>query len=126
MTPPDGLRVRPGEAWYKRVVRPAFRVALAAVIGGLLLGCTSWRAARLYQSGTAALDSGRIELALAELEAASRLRPEASEIQNHLGLAHLAAGDRNAARRAFVRAVELDCDNVAAQRNLGEFGGEEP
>ena len=93
-------------------------VAIVSALGGILLGCTSWRAARLYQSGTAALDAGQVERAMSDLEHAARLQPSASEINNHLGLAHMAAGDRKAARVAFEHALELDCDNSAARRNL--------
>ncbi len=39
-------------------------------------------------------------------------------MQNHLGLAYDAAGRPEAAQQAFERAVELDCDNEAAQQNL--------
>jgi Flp pilus assembly protein TadD len=98
-------------------------ILLAATLAlATLVGCASWRAARLYQSGTAALDAGRIDVALAELGAAAELAPEASEVHNHLGLAQLAAGRPEAARASFERAVELDCDNAAARRNLAAVG----
>ena len=44
--------------------------------------------------------------------------PEASEVQNHLGIAYQAAGRKNDALAAYERAVALDCDNAAAQHNL--------
>ena len=97
------------------------RIALVLALAASLAGCASWQAARLYQSGTAALDAGRTERALADLGAAAQLHPEGSEIHNHLGLAQLAAGDEQAAKRSFERAVELDCDNEAARRNLSMF-----
>ena len=81
-------------------------------------GCASFRAAQLYQSGTHALDRGDAAAAIRDLEAAEELAPEASEIQNHLGLAYREAGRFGEARAAFVKAVELDCENEAAQRNL--------
>ena len=90
----------------------------AALLVVFSLGCASWRAAQLYHSGTAELDAGRLQRAISDLEEAARLQPAASEIQNHLGLAQLAAGDRAAAHAAFERALELDCDNQAARRNL--------
>jgi Flp pilus assembly protein TadD len=93
-------------------------VATLTLLAVFPLGCTSWRAAKLYQSGTAELDAGRVARALEDLSEAARLKPDASEIQNHLGLARLAAGDRAAAREAFERAVAIDCDNPAARRNL--------
>jgi Flp pilus assembly protein TadD len=90
--------------------------ALCAVI--LALGCSSFRAARLYQSGTSALDRGDSIQAVADLERAAELLPEASEVQNHLGLAYQAAGRERDAAFAFRRAVALDCGNAAAVENL--------
>jgi Flp pilus assembly protein TadD len=90
--------------------------ALCAVI--LALGCSSFGAARLYQSGTRALDRGNSRQAVADLERAAELLPEASEVQNHLGLAYQAAGRERDAEFAFRRAVGLDCGNAAAVENL--------
>ena len=83
-----------------------------------LAGCASFEGARLYRSGTAALDRGDSEAAIADLERAAQLVPTASEVQNHLGLAYAAAGRDEDARNAFRRAVDLDCDNRAAVGNL--------
>src|SRR5262245_65839227 len=103
-------------------MRPAcpFRAALLATVALILGlgGCASLEAARLYHSGTAALDAGQAERAIADLERAGELAPQASEVQNHLGLAYAAAGRPGDAERAFRRAVALDCDNAAAQENL--------
>jgi Flp pilus assembly protein TadD len=90
--------------------------ALVAVI--FALGCSSYRGARLYHSGTSALDRGDSSAAITELERAAALLPEASEVQNHLGLAYQAAGRERDAEFAFRRAVALDCDNAAAVENL--------
>jgi Flp pilus assembly protein TadD len=90
--------------------------ALAVAIG--CLGCASYRGARLYQEGSAALDRGEAERAVSDLEHAARLVPQASEIQNHLGLAYAAAGRDADALNAFRNAVALDCDNEAAAHNL--------
>lgn len=89
-------------------------LALVLVVAG---GCASYRGARLYQGGTRALDAGDPATAIAKLEEAAALVPEASEVQNHLGLAYAAAGRQREALAAFRRAVELDCDNAAARRN---------
>ena len=60
-------------------------------------GCASWRGARLYQSGSRALQAGEVQVAVRDLEEAARLVPDASEVQNHLGLAYAAEGrDREA------------------------------
>jgi Flp pilus assembly protein TadD len=91
------------------------------VIGALVLalgGCAGWQGARLYRSGTHALDRGQTQVAIADLEQAAELVPQASAVQNHLGLAYAAAGRHEEARQAFERAVALDCDNQAAQENL--------
>jgi Flp pilus assembly protein TadD len=99
----------------------ASRRSAAAPVFVLLLGvvsCASFEGARLYDSGTAALDHGEPERAVADLERAAALVPQASEIQNHLGLAYAAAGREADAERAFRRAVELDCQNDAARENL--------
>ncbi len=85
------------------------------------LGCSTWRGARLYRSGTAALDRGEVEVALVELSQAARLVPEASEVHNHLGIAQLEADRVGLARESFERAVELDCDNHAASDNLARL-----
>ena len=90
-------------------------VALALL---LLVGCNAFHGARLYRDGTRALDRGDAAHAVATLEAAADRVPQASEVHNHLGLAYQAAGRPDDARRAFERALELDCDNAAARENL--------
>ena len=100
----------------RRRVAPVLALALA--LAPAWAGCASIEGARLYHSGTAALDAGEPERAIADLERAASLVPQASEVQNHLGLAYAAAGRPGDAERAFRRAVELDCDNAAARQNL--------
>ena len=56
--------------------------------------------------------------AVAMLERAAELAPEASEVRNHLGLAYVVRGDLARAEAAFEAAIALDCDNLAARRNL--------
>jgi lipoprotein NlpI len=103
----------------RRRSSPRAHAIIALLLAGALAGgCTSFQGARLYRSGTRALDSGNIALAVAHFERAAVLVPQGSEIQNHLGLAYAAAGRPDAARAAYRRAVELDCDNAAAQHNL--------
>ena len=99
-------------------------VACASVLLlALLGGCASeplatWQAARLYARGSAALEAGETDRAIRDLERAATLVPHASEVQNHLGAAYAADGRDADALAAFERAVDLDCDNAAAQRNL--------
>ena len=93
------------------------RLLLSVALAACLTGCASWEGAQLYQRGTDALQRGDAS-AVADLERASQLVPQASEIQNHLGLAYEASGRDDDALAAFRRAVELDCDNAAAVANL--------
>jgi Flp pilus assembly protein TadD len=86
-----------------------------AVLG---LGCSTYNAARLYHTGTLALDEGDYDRAVMDLEQAAVLHPEASEVQNHLGLAYQAVGRMGEAELAFRHAVALDCRNAAAAENL--------
>ena len=96
----------------------ALRLAAALAVGLALCGCASFQGARLYRSGSDALERGETARAIADLERAAELVPHASEVRNHLGLAYDAAGRPEAAHQAFERAVELDCDNEAARHNL--------
>jgi len=95
-----------------------FRTAILVTLVALAAGCATLDGSRLFKSGTAALDAGDPVAAVRDLEAAARAIPDASEIQNHLGLAYEAAGRPDAALAAFRQAVALDCDNQPAQRNL--------
>lgn len=120
-----GARGSRGPQRAGRVLRSGGRAgAFALVLGGALAaGCAlpgteAFRGARLYESGTEALERGETARAVAELERAAALVPHASEVRNHLGAAYAAAGRHEAALRAFRRAVALDCRNAAARRNL--------
>jgi Flp pilus assembly protein TadD len=98
------------------VRRPLFLLLAAALLAGS--GCATYQGARLYDRGTLALERGDAAAAVTDLERAAVLVPHASEVQNHLGLAYDAQGRPGDALAAFQRAVALDCDNAAAQRNL--------
>jgi Flp pilus assembly protein TadD len=93
------------------------RVATLLVACGLS-ACATPSAARLFRSGTAALDRGETTTAVRDLEQAAALLPASSAIHNHLGLAYAATGRDGEALREFERAVAIDCDNRAAQANL--------
>ena len=97
---------------------PAKARWLVGIIALATLSCASFQGARLYQSGTEALDRGENSIAITQLEQAAEFVPTASEVQNHLGLAYQAAGRGGDARLAFRRAVDLDCTNEAAAENL--------
>jgi Flp pilus assembly protein TadD len=100
---------------------PVLLVLAIALVS--VAGCASWRAAGLYQRGTQALERGDSLQAVGLFEEAARLVPEASEVQNHLGLAQLAAGQDDLALESFERATQLDCDNAAARDNLARLQG---
>jgi tetratricopeptide (TPR) repeat protein len=89
----------------------------------LQVGCESTpmralRGARHYAAGSEALERNQSDQAILELERAAALIPHASEIQNHLGLAYWSGGRRASALAAFERALDLDCENQAAEGNL--------
>lgn len=106
------------------VVRARVVAAVLALIAPVGTACSTSppvraiRAARYYADGTDALERGEPRQAIEALERAARLMPNASEIQNHLGLAYWADARPDEALRALSRAVELDCDNEAARVNL--------
>lgn len=104
------------------------------ILGPLLLcwitlvsgvGCASYQAGRLYAQGSAAISSDP-EQAIRKLVRAAELAPQASEIHNHLGLAYIEAGRPGEALAAFERAVDVDCDNQAAQFNLARARASHP
>ena len=104
-----------------RVFPPVFWLMLCVSV--LPVGCESTpmralRGARHYAAGSDALERHQSDRAILELERAAALIPHASEIQNHLGLAYWAEGRPAPARAAFERALELDCENQAAEANL--------
>jgi Flp pilus assembly protein TadD len=101
-----------------RILPLTLAVVLSLALGSASLGCANLRGARLYQTGSAALERGETERAIGDLEHAARLVPHASEVHNHLGLAYAQAGRDSEALGAFERAVALDCDNSAAAHNL--------
>ncbi len=116
---------RSGRCGRGRLPR-AVALACAIALGCVAIGCRSdavlaFRGARHYAIGSEALVRGETRRAVDELEQAARLVPHASEIQNHLGLAFEAEERPAAARRAFERAIELDCENEAAHANLARL-----
>jgi Flp pilus assembly protein TadD len=99
------------------------RAPIAVPIASLLAfaagaGCAAFQGARLYHSGTHALESGDTQAAIADLEGAAERVPNASEVHTRLGVAYAAAGRRGDAIREFQSAVALDCANDVAAGNL--------
>lgn len=120
--PAPGRRRRPG--WRGAPRSFAIATALLAFTASVGTGgCATeagvaFQGARHYASGTALLDRGEDERAVAALERAARLVPHASEVRNHLGIAYWRTGRFDAARDAFESALALDCTNEAARANL--------
>lgn len=116
------LRGRPtNRVRILRFAVPLLAIALAALACAGSPPVRALRAARYYAAGTRALDRGDTREAIGALEQAARFVPDASEIQNHLGLAYWSDGRSDEALRALERAVELDCGNEAARANLARL-----
>lgn len=114
------------DALRRNIVTSRLGSAAAVIVFGLVAigsGCESASmqtllGARHYAAGNDALARNHGERAIEELERAAALVPHASEIQNHLGLAYWSEGRLGEARTAFEQALELDCENQAAESNL--------
>jgi len=101
------------------------RTAVAVLLAGVAcLGCATLEGARLYHSGTRALERGDVPRAIADLEGAAARVPHDAEVHNRLGVAYAAAGRRDDAIREFQSAVALDCDHALAARNLRRAQGD--
>ena len=102
-------------------MRPAAAFLLIPLLSA---GCAAFEGARLYRSGTSALERGDAPQAVADLEGAAARVPRVAEVHNRLGVAYAAAGRREDAIREFRSALEIDCENAAAARNLRRAQGE--
>ena len=120
MSTPEGAAIRYTVAMGRnpRTAAALLATLLLALLPAGLGACATIEGARFYGRGTEALERGDARGAITNLERAADLVPHGSEIHNHLGIAYAAEGRDGDALRAFRRAVALDCDNAAAQRNL--------
>ena len=111
-------------------LRTVLKIAVAAFalfsLACETLPARAYRGARHYAAGSDALSLGENARAVAELERAAVLVPDASEVQNHLGLAYWAEGRLGEAQNAFETALDLDCDNRAARQNLDQLSSLAP
>ncbi len=90
------------------------------------IGCGALEGPRLHVQGTEALERGEYSEAREALSQAAVLvehPTQASQVQNHLGLAYLGEGKNELAAQAFRRAIDLDCRNEAAKHNLEVIAG---
>jgi tetratricopeptide (TPR) repeat protein len=76
-----------------------------------------------YRLGDALLHEGKAQEALRELQQSDRLRPDMSETLYSLGKAAFAAGDGNAAERAWTRVIAIERESpLAAQAHFSLAG----
>jgi Flp pilus assembly protein TadD len=99
----------------KRLAPLLFALALG-------VGCAVLEGHQAFEAGNHALDRGDTDQAISAFEQAAALVPEASEVQNHLGVAYTSAGRDEEALAAFERAVALD---EAARGRISVDGGRE-
>ena len=104
----------------------AVALLASALLPGAGAGCSAIEGARLYHSGTRALERGDPGRAVVDLEGAAARVPNDSEVHNRLGVAYAAAGRQGEAIREFESAVALDCANDVAARNLERARAEAP
>lgn len=74
-----------------------------------------------YLLGCVELRRGRVATAVAALREASRLMPDAADVQNAFGVALLAAGSAPEAEAAFQTALALAADRADIWANLAEL-----
>jgi Flp pilus assembly protein TadD len=86
-------------------------------LGLLLAGCSP-SGERALIEGDRLLQSGKAPEAIPLLERAALDLPQNAPALNHLGLAYHATGKTNEARRAYLRALEIDRNRIEATYNL--------
>jgi tetratricopeptide (TPR) repeat protein len=92
-------------------------VAAVAALMLLAAGCSP-SGERALVEGDRLLRDGRTPEAVRMLERAVETLPRSAPALNHLGLAYQSAGRLDEARRAYLRALELDRSLVEAHHNL--------
>jgi tetratricopeptide (TPR) repeat protein len=75
--------------------------------------------------GSALLEAGHRPEAIAQFEAALRVKPDYAELHNNLGHALVEAGRPSEARTHFEEALRLQPENFAARDNLGNLALQE-
>jgi Flp pilus assembly protein TadD len=86
-------------------------------LGLLLAGCSP-SGERALIEGDRLFQSGKAAEAIPLLERAALDLPQSAPALNHLGLAYHATGKTNEARRAYLRALEIDRNRIEATYNL--------
>jgi len=102
----------------KRCPSPVSLAGLSIPALGLLLAGCSPSGERALIEGDRLLQSGKAAEAIPLLERAALDLPQNAPALNHLGLAYHATGKTNEARRAYLRALEIDRNRIEATYNL--------
>jgi tetratricopeptide (TPR) repeat protein len=107
--------------------------------GGVAAAVERYRSLRNTYYGSGSYDFGEAPLArlasdlvheerpadaIAMLQLDEEFFPDSSRVQEMLGESHLAAGDKEQARKFFVRALELDPDNWMAAKQMKALDAE--
>ena len=96
---------------------PPAGLTAAALLATLLSGCSP-SGERALVEGDRLLQAGKAAEAVPLLERAVQDLPQNAPALNHLGLAYHATGRTNDARRAYLRALEVDRNRIEATYNL--------
>jgi Flp pilus assembly protein TadD len=102
----------------KRCPSPVSLAGLSIPALGLLLAGCSPSGERALIEGDRLFQSGKAAEAIPLLERAALDLPQNAPALNHLGLAYHATGKTNEARRAYLRALEIDRNRIEATYNL--------
>ena len=102
----------------KRCPSPVSLAGLSIPALGLLLAGCSPSGERALIEGDRLFQSGKAAEAIPLLERAALDLPQSAPALNHLGLAYHATGKTNEARRAYLRALEIDRNRIEATYNL--------
>ena len=102
----------------KRLPSPVSLGKASMVTLSLFLGGCSPSGERALIEGDRLLQIGKSTEAIPLLERAALDLPQNAPALNHLGLAYHASGKTNEARRAYLRALEVDRNRIEATYNL--------
>ena len=69
--------------------------------------------------GTAKLNAGEYEVAIADFEKAAELNPNLPDVYSYLGRAHIETGDTAAARQDFQKELQQNPNDFESNLNLG-------
>jgi tetratricopeptide (TPR) repeat protein len=100
-------------------LKAASLAAVASLLGDVACAASSDDAAKLFDAGRAAFDSGDYELALRNYEAAAASGLQGGVVDFNIGVAAYRAGKLNRAEQAFAQAAQSPSMAVLSHYNLG-------